>query len=124
MILHERPQTSALRLVQALDERDAVRIADRDRGDRQGGAVAELERYADDVAIGTVHRDLRRPEGRPAHLDGDEAHASALDAALALHEATLRIHREGRFLRAPPLPEVLRENPEPVAGFLRLAAVG
>src|SRR5262249_23517249 len=50
--------------------------------------------------------------------------APALDAALALHETALRIHREGWLLRASALPEVLREDPEPVAGFLRLAAVG
>src|SRR5262249_32803646 len=72
----------------------------------------------------TVHRDLRRPEGRPAHLDSDEPHAPALDAALALYEAALRVDREGRLLRAPALPEVLREDSQPVAGLLRLAAVG
>src|SRR5262249_30479470 len=67
--------------------------------------------------------DLGCPECRAAHLDRDEAHAPALDPALALDDAALRVDGEGRLLRTASLPEILREDPEPVAGLLRLAAV-
>src|SRR5206468_3766891 len=103
--------------------RHAVRVPDGDRGHAERGAVPELERHAHDLAVGPVHRDLRRAEGGAAHLHGHEAHAPVAHVALALDDAALGLHREGRRLRAPPVPEVLREDPEPVAGLLRLAPV-
>src|SRR5262249_43640896 len=81
------------------------------------------ERDADHVAIGTVHRDLGRPERRAPHLDGDEAHAAALDAALALDDAALGVDRERGLLRPAVVPEELGEDAQPVTRLLRLAAV-
>src|SRR5207245_614181 len=75
-------------------------------------------------AVGSVHRDLRRAERGAAHLDRHEVHPPVPDVALALDEAAFRLHREGRRLRPPVIPEVLREDPEAVARLLRLAAVG
>src|SRR5439155_19205768 len=123
MPLDERAQAPALAVVEALDEGHTVRVTDRDGGDRQRRAVTELERHADHIAIGTVHRDLGRPERRVPHLDGDEAHAAALDAALALDDAALGVDRERGLLRPTVIPEILGEDAQAVARLLRLAAV-
>src|SRR4029450_1867129 len=93
------------------------------RGDRERRAVAELKRHADHVTIRAVHRDLGRPERRVPHLDGDEAHAAALDTALAFDDATLGIDRERGLLGAAVVPEVLGKDAQAVARLLRLAAV-
>ena len=124
MALDEGAEPPALTFVEPLDEGDAMGVADRDGRHRQAGPVAELERHADDLAVRAVHGDLRRPEGRAAHLDRNEAHPPALDAALTLDDAALGIDREGRLLRAAVVPEILREDPEPVARLLGLTAVG
>ena len=87
-------------------------------------AVAHLERDAHDLAIRAVHGDLRRAEGGVAHLDGHLVHAPAGEVAHRLDHAALRLDPHGRLLEAATLPEVLREDPEAVAGLLGLAPVG
>src|SRR5262245_10724403 len=123
MILDQGTQPPAFLLVEAVHEGHAVGIADRDGGHRQAGAVAELQRDGHDVPVRPVHWNLGRPERRASHLDRDEAHASALDAALALNDAALRVDREGRLLGPAALPEILREDPEPITRLLRFTAV-
>src|SRR5262249_61286898 len=118
MALDERAQAPALAVVQALDEGHAVRVADGDRSDRERCAVAELERHADHVTVRAVHRDLGRPERRVPHLDGDEAHAAALDAALAFNDAALGVDRERGPLGPAVVPEELGENAQAVTRLL------
>src|SRR5213596_1247260 len=117
MGLDEWPEPAALGVVQAVDECHAVRVADGDGGHAERGAVRELERDADDLAVGSVHRDLRRAERGAAHLDRHEVHPPVPDVALALDEAALRLHREGRRLRPPVIPGYFAKIRRPLPDF-------
>src|SRR5262249_17482507 len=120
--LDPRAEVPHLVLVERVGEDHAVRVPDRYA--RHGEEpVGYLERHADDLAIRAVHRDLRRAERGVSHLAGPLVHALAGGVAHRLDDAALRLDPHRRFPEATALPEVLREDPEPVAGLLGLASV-
>jgi endonuclease/exonuclease/phosphatase (EEP) superfamily protein YafD len=119
----------------ALDERaDAARELRRDVVERQHAVRVADGRRAVDVRLApddqapadhlaglADHRDRRRIEADPPHLHVDGPTARAHPAA---HGAAFRRHRERLRPAEPQIEEAAREDPQPVAALLRLAAVG
>ena len=116
------PELPDLVVVELLREDDAVRVSHRDARHREE-AVAHLERNGDDLAVRAMHGNLGRTERRVPHLDRHLVDALADEVTDGLHDAALRLDPHRRLPEATALPEVLREDPEAVAGLLGLAPV-
>ena len=98
-------------------------VADRDPGEGVGLA-RDLDRDVH-AGVGSVgDRDHRRVEARPAHVDGDLAHAVVDPVDLGLDVSPQGLDGEPVLRRVSVVDEVLGEDPEPVAALLGLAAVG
>src|SRR5262249_54848596 len=123
VVLERGTQAAQIHARGIVDEHDAVRVADAHRRDAQRLAV-DVDRLADHLARWAGAGDVLAPEARRSHAQGDALDPAGAAAQATGHAPRRRFDREVVGRRATRLGEPAREDAQPVAALLGLAAVG
>ena len=119
MCLQQRPVLLRQSGVDFRQRNDAVRIPDRRRAKAER-AAADRDFFIDDLATRAGYGNFVAPETDLAHFD---AHGFAAVQHARFHHAALSLDGELFVFDQLPVPEITREDAQPIAALFRLAAV-
>src|SRR5256886_7869886 len=118
MCLQQWPELLRQSGVDFRQRNDAVRIPDRRRAKAERAAT-DGDFFIDDLAPRTSYGNFVAPETDLAHFD---AHGFSAVQHARFHHSALSLDSELFVFDQLPVPEVTREDAQPVAALFRLAA--